>query len=491
MSKPIVTRFTFFETGTFEMQDSRSYRAKNFTDGVVDKLLRATDSGRTISSTTVSSVVSDILELDQKANTDIYIPNGWDTKRLAFILELILDEGSENERRQVLTGYTDKSDLSHNDKLDPETQLYINNSFILNSYSVGGGRNGRIKRRRVMANDFIIRSAREDGSSSRRSRRRDDDDEVEILLRSEDVFYKRDSASMSTNSRRNVRDGRVQLTGEVKLGRRADANAADYLSSILRLGVGSEYRRRSDDYHFAQIDTDSAPSFQRQSVDELASGYTRAGSLDDHGIFRDWLMDTDFANCGMIELRDLEDVVDLECEVDLIIPGRTSRKYERHYRGDHANWGGGERKDIIPDIVKNTLTSILLRYTICEAKILITNQTDLGEMVCNISGEESIIEGFDVSHMIDGLEDQIAFDLGKIISRDGREDITVNVDFNMLNCMIIEVDHHDGQEPIRYNAAIFADGLQTNLRADDMSVLDGIVNDTEDLINEIVDSVSK
>lgn len=489
MSKPIVTKWTFFETGTFEDQGSRSYRAKNFDDSVVDKILRTTDGGRTISASTISGVVSDILELDSNANTDIYIPNGWNEQRLAFILELLLDEGTENERRQVLTGYTDKSDLSHNNLLDPETQLFINNSFILNTFTLADHR-GRRKSRRVMANDFIIRSAREDGGGSRRSRR-GRDDEVEVLLRSEDIFYKRDSAGMSSNSGRNVRDGRIQLTGEVKLGRRADTNASDYLSSILRLGVGSEMRRRADDYHFAEIDTDAAPSFQRQSVDELASGYTRAGSLDDHGIFRDWLMDTDFANCGMIELRDLEDAVNMDCEPDVIIPGRTTRKYERHHRGDFENWGGSGRQDIIPDIVKNTLTSLLLRYTISEAQILITNQTELGEVICNISGERSLVDGFDLEPMLDSLEDQIAFDLGKIITRNGHEEITVQVDFNMLSSMIIEVDHHDGAGPVKYNAAIFADGLQTNLRADTESILDDLVNDTDDLINEIVDNVNK
>lgn len=485
MSRPIVTSWTFFETGTFEDQGSRNYRAKNFGDDVVDRIIRKTDAGRTISSSSLNGVVSDILELDSNSNTKLYIPNGWDTPRLAFIVEILLDEGKNNERRQVLTGYTDKSDLTLQDTMDPEMQLFINNSFILNSYDAPG-RSGRRRRSRVLANDFIIRSSHDpERSNGRRGRERDS----EILLRSEDVFYKRDTRNMTRNARdTTVRDGRLQLTGELKLGRRADTNAADYLASILKIGVASERKRQTDDYHFGDIDPDTAPMFQRSSVDEIASGYTRAGSLDDHGIFRDWLTDTDFANCGMIELRDFEDAVNIDCKPVVLRPGRSeSRRYRRTERGEHENWGGGRREDVVPDMVKNTLISLLLRHTIAEATIIITNQTQVGDLACHISNAVSLIKDFDVEPMLDTLEETIAMDLGMMISRNNLEDITVEVDYNMLSCMIISVDHHDGDGAVKYNAAIFADGLQTNLRAEDEDILDQIVNDTDDLIQEIIE----
>lgn len=486
MSKPSVTRWTFFETGTFEDQSSRNLRAKNFESSVVDRILSTTNGGRSISAASVSSVVSDIIELDGTANTDLYIPNGWDEPRLAFICEILLDEGRSNERRQVLTGYTDKSDLSFSGEMDPETQLYINNSFILNSYDTSG-RNGRRRNSRVIANDFIIRSAR-DPDQTRGRRRRGNDDDVEVLLRSEDVFYKRDSASTVGNTRTKITDGRIQLTGELKLGRRADTNASDYLASILKVGMGAERQRRSDEYHFSEIDVDTAPSFQRSSVDEMASGYTRAGAADEHGIFRDWLTDTDFANCGMIELRDFEDAVLIDCEPEVLRAGRTeSSRYARHRRGDFKNWGGSNREDVVPDIVKMSLTSLLLRYTIAEARILITNQTDLGELRCHISNAQSLIQGFDVDNIVESLEMVIENDLARVISRNNMDDITVEVDYNMLSSMIIEVDHHDGDEVQRYNAAIFADGIQTNLRADSENILDEIVNDTDDLISELLE----
>lgn len=489
MSRPIVTSWTFFETGTFEDQGSRSYRAKNFGDDIVSKIIRKTNAGRTISSGSLNGVVNDILELDSNSNTDIYIPNGWDTERLSFIVEILLDEGKSNERRQVLTGYTDKSDLSFKDSLDPETQLFINNSFILNSYEVSG-RSGRRRKSRVLANDFIIRSANDlDGDSSRRRNR---DRDVEVLLRSEDVFYKRDSRNMTQNSMGTIRDGRIQLTGELKLGRRADTNAADYLASILRIGIGAERKRQTDDYHFGDIDPDTAPMFQRYSVDEIASGYTRAGSLDEHGIIRDWLTDTDFANCGMIELRDFEDAVDIDCKPVVLRPGRTEgRKYTRHLRGDHEKWGGSRHKDIIPDMVKNTLTSLLSRHLVGEASVIITNQSQMGELLCHISNAVSIIKDFDVEPMLDTLEEIIAADLGMMISRNNLDDITVEVDYNMISGMIIYVDRHDGEGKVSYNAAIFSDGLQTNLRAGDENILDEIVNDTDDLINEIIEESEK
>lgn len=494
MAKPVATSMIFFETDGFEDQNSRSYRSKNFGEDTVERLVRATDKGRNISSGSLSAVVSDIIELDANSNNRIHIPNGWGEKRLSFIIELLLNEGRSNESRQVLTGYTDKSDLSLSGEMDPEMQLFINNSFMITS-NARPGRAGRGRQNRIIANDFIIRSAYD--MDDRRSRR---DRPQEMLLRSEDIFYNRDSHNTLTNTRRKIRDGRSTLDGEVKFARRADGNVANYIESILRIGVTAENKRRTDDYHFGDIDEAMAPDFDermsdhsRSSVYETASGFTRSGDVDTHGVFKDWLLDTDFEGCGMIELASFESSVVLGCEPVVITPGRIENggtRYHRHRRGDNEEWGGSHRHDVMPDIIKNSLVSIMLRYTVAEADIMITNDTDDGQLIAHVSNESSVVHGNDISGLLDTIETTIVCELGNIISRNGHDDITVTCNYNMLSGMLIEIDHHDGATPTRYNAAIFTDGLQTNMRTDDETVLDNISEDAVSLVDEILASQS-
>lgn len=494
MAKPILTSMILFETGGFERQSSRGYRTKNFTDGDVDQLVRSTDHGRNISSGTLSRAVSKIIELDSTANTNIFIPNGWDEKRLSFIIELLLNEGKSNECRQVLTGYTDKSDLSFGGEMDPAMQLFINNSFILTSYAAPG-RSGRGRRSRFLANDYIIRSAHDtDDRSRRRERPR------EHLLRSEDIFYNRDCSETLSRTRSKVYDGRSLLDGELKLARRADDNITNYLESILRVGVTAQNRKRTDDYHFGEIGAD-APKFEdsvadhsRSSVYETASGFTRSGDVDTHGIFADWLLDTDFENSGMIELASFEDSVVLGCEPVIIEPGkvtRTGRSYSRSRVGDYEEWGGSHHDDILPDIIKSSITSLMLRYTLAEADILITNDTADGQLHCHVSNDLSIIQDFDTGSYLDTVETSIVSELGPILTRDHHDDITITINYNMLSGMVIEIDHLDGSTPVRYNAAIWADGIQTNMRTEDETRLETMSTDFEVIVDEIIDSADK
>lgn len=488
MSRAICTKFMFYETGGFEQQRSRSYKARNVDDNTIDKVLRVTNDGLNMNASALSSVVSEIIGLDANKSTELFIPNGWDETRMSFIIELLLDEGRSSEKRQILTGYTDKMDLSHNDSLDPETELYINNSFILASH-VTTGRQGRSRRTRVIANDFIIRPS--DSPDSRRRNRTD----PEILLRSEDVFYNRDSKRLSRRyNNEDVVDSRFQLSGDLKFARRADSHASDYLTSILRLGVSAEHRRRADDYSNdpGNVDPDTAADFQRMSTDEMASGYTSAGRVDDQGIFQDFLLETDINNSGIISLEDFERLVDFDSEPVVIKAGtarRDGRRYNRARAGDHAEWGIGSRnEDVLPDILKMSIPSLLLRFNISEAEVIITNQTLTGEIDVVVTNEIGTVEGLDTEPFIQPLEDAIKLDLAHILTRNNQDELTVTVDFSIITGMVIGINRHDGDGEISYNAAIWADGLQTCMRSSDRKILDEIVNDTDDIIEDILEA---
>lgn len=477
MSRPLVLKAVFFETGTYENQISRSYKSKSFSDNILDKLVRSTNRGRSINANNVSSVVDEILTIDANRPTQVLVPNGWDTKRLTFLISILMDEGKSTEFVQVLTGYTNYSDLSLDHTMDPDMELYFNNSFIVSSFVAPGPRGSR-RRRRVMANDYIIRPS----SGEFDSREASD----EILIRSEDIFYSRDTANLpSVIGGRDVTDGRSRLDGDIPLARRAESSAATYLAQILRTGRNAERKRRMQDYTFQDINVDDAPEFSKESADELAGAACRAGTVEDHGIFADFMLDTEFANCGIITLGDLEAHCDFKGEIELIDTG--SAKYGRPRRGDYATWGGSRREDVLPDIIKNYVVAILLTHNISKANILISNFSKTGQMEVNITNEFGLIEELDVEDFVEAAEDAIVMEVGPIISRNGHESITVDISFDILTGMIIGIDHHDGQGEETWNAAIWSDGVQTNMRADASSILDEIANDASDVIDALLE----
>lgn len=480
-SRPLVLEAIFFETGTYEKQVARSYKAKSIGDSVLDELLELTDDGNAINSTSISPIVDSIITLDANRARKVSIPHGWDEPRLTFLICLLIDEGKANETYQILTGYTEYSDLSLDNKMDPDMKLYINNSIMINTFEVNEG--GRKRRRsKVAANEILLRSSFDDD---------DDGDEVDVLLRAQDVFCRRDIASLpDAIGDTEITDLRPHLDGEIVFGRRSDTIASNYVSSILRAGVSAETMRRNTDYHFADIDTTVAADFDRiaESPDELAAERLRAGYATNHGAINDFMAETDFLNSGVITLGDLESSCDFENNPVVMGAGRTtgSKQYRRSRAGDFDEWGGSRKEDVLPDLIKSYVSGVLFVYNINSCSLIMTNQTHDGNCKAIITNAKGIFERFGLRPNVQAAEDALVAEVFPILSNNDALDLTVRVDFRTMEGMIIEIDHHDGRGPVVRNAAIWSDQLSTNIRADDDRILDEIANDTSDIIDEIL-----
>jgi len=90
-----------------------------------------------ISSIEVANSLPSLMSLDNEPQSMAVIPNGWDTKRFRFMLVTEEITGGGTVFMNTYQGYTSYMDISYNNQLDPNMELYIN-SVIISKVSPNG-----------------------------------------------------------------------------------------------------------------------------------------------------------------------------------------------------------------------------------------------------------------------------------------------------------------------------------------------------------------
>ena len=129
-----VTMLNFVETGTFNPMHYRPY-ATDMNDSSLSAIATATNFGTNVSAQSLSPVVGMFMRPTAQASGEIAIPNGWNTPRLRFVMQLEYPAIAGGRIIQYVTGFTNKSDLSYSRQLDPNMMLYFNNSLLMQEIS--------------------------------------------------------------------------------------------------------------------------------------------------------------------------------------------------------------------------------------------------------------------------------------------------------------------------------------------------------------------
>jgi hypothetical protein len=122
-----VVRLTTQETGSYNQQYSRPYRS--VMDGSVIRtlgsILEQTPNGQ-LTSDSFSNVAGSVMAPSSEPAGNINIVNGWDTKRIRFLLQVEFIGAKSGVETHYILGYTDFSGVSLQGKFAPDMVFYIN-----------------------------------------------------------------------------------------------------------------------------------------------------------------------------------------------------------------------------------------------------------------------------------------------------------------------------------------------------------------------------
>lgn len=486
---PDVVSATFYETGTYQKQYNRNFKARTMESDVVDRLLRATADGRMINQNTVSSIADDIMSYDSHADSrsQIYIPEGWNTPRLSFVIVIEYPERGDETVRQILTGYTDRVDISYGGVIAGDTRMFINNVQTVGMNERRTSR-GRHKSWRNRANGYIMRPTYDTDAG---------DTLRDHTMRPEDIFNARSERDIMRNieRRRGGRDGRNMMVGDVKVAQRIHNSMSTYITDILRSGISAEQIINSDEHRRSGGSIESRTMLERfddVSPYELAAS-TVSGSSDisTMGILADFTVNTDFASRGEIELDDFERLADWShVKINVIRPGKLNDlnySYDRVSSSDSEGFDSADEYGIAITTIMNAIPALMFGCNLVAADIVLTNDTLDGQARCAVTNAFGYSDDIDLHVASDLLEDRIVVEVYKTLSGNGRDIITVDGRFAIhtgMDC-ILEINQ---QGERKYTAATFADGLTTPMRATNIDDLNTMADDMDDLIKVVLEN---
>lgn len=484
----LVRKLVMAETDSYNDMAIRPFVA-NMTGEKVDLLREASRDFTLTETQNLSSIAGQILQPTFQTRGTAFVDNGWDTRRIRFLMEVEY-ENAGVRRLILVTGWTDKADLSVNGLVDEETQFFVNSVVTLRSIPRADGFGGTQFTTRISNVSQLLRENAKPGSWSSDYNH---STEGALALRPDDIFaqcstqdlvqelndtFWNNPESPAVTDYNDIRSAFNRLS-PVKLTRRRDSTASSYLANTFK---AMRTALHSDEYSTAENVYDKAIN---SSSDNL---------LSDNPFLKILNRETSFLNTSAFKLRELFDIAPsarrLVKETPVI--RRSNLNLIGTGRGNTTSWSEATRETMVATIIINALPAIAMDSMVSKAIISATNDTMTGEIQVEImntadnpprlfindaNARQCIIRFMDLTRQV-VMRDCIQ-SLQAIIA------VTVRLDMQGDTLISVSVD---GGPRTDYLAATFMDGLFSTQLTTRRSDLDTMAQSFHDVFENHFDT---
>ena len=444
------------EVGGLEDQSRRVFewqRSGNFVNDIVDVVERT--NGR-LSIDSFVGVASEALTISTDVE-DVYVPgigNDWDERRFRFFLEMEIEPMTRYNRkrtRALIQGYTDHSELSHGDKVDPRMKMYINNITTVQDFD--NGSRGTITRVVDVSQTLL-------GDMSRGE---------DFLLRPSDVFARienKEDAIADELELDSTVDTRSTFHAGTQLNDRRSNSTSTYLHKLVSSDLDAAANIDTRDTGIIN-DTRDTLAYETSggNIQTVRSNKFLRALADNNRNFK-------FSN--YFTYQDLAEFGDgmrgLDRDTDIVLPdGFGEFESER--------WDGATAEVKAAAQVCHLIPIIMIDCFMDTVSFTVDNSD------CRGDHSELIIEdmtsmlgvNFQDRRHIRAFETRIKREVFAQISNNGHMCVDLEVDSEMCGMTIINISI-DGDPAIRYTFPSFADGLLSPVVTNDIDNADDMAD---------------
>lgn len=493
---PRLIEAIFYPTGTHDTMYNRSYRPGYRNRGAIDRFLEETNEGRNVNNVTMSRIADEIITLTAEVDPDrsVIIPNGFQNERMAFTMLIETDRIGDDTKYQLITGFTDRLDISSGDHLAPDTRLYINNTSSYRSTWVRG-------RRSIVTDDnsYILRGTRDLLGESDGRRLRED---PVHYVRPSDIYYNLSAPGIlhrlsPSGETPQYSDVRSRSGSEYARTRRSYDAPSAFLAQTIRAGIAGrrshEDRAQSRDHD----DVDYNNYMGQMSAEDTAASILESQDVGRNEVFRRLLDVSDFIRIGGLTLEELEDAIDFrDGEVRVweigarrrVSDSTEGRRLSTARRGEGREWHGADDNTMAAEMAARIVPSLLMLNTVGCAVVNISNDTYDGQVRCSVTGVGPLISQLEITGaQITAIEEQLTYDLGNVVSNNGRFRFNMKVDVEMYGSCRIDVWVDDPSTRDEFVYPVYADCLCSAQITDDENTVADIATDIGSLLDALDD----
>lgn len=491
---PRVRSLMFYPSGTFNDQYNRGYTSGLRDRDVIDEFMNATDDGNRINAANISSIATDIITLtsDVDRRSPIYIPGGWGEQRRAFVMVVETDHFGDERKYQIITGFTDRVDVSHGGHVAPDLELFINNITEYREID-----SGRRRDHFISDNSFILRGSQ--GHLDRRSnngRRTDAEDDIRYL-RPSDVFYHLSAPAQANRyggRLAGVSDNRNKTSYEFAKTRRAYNSPASFLSDTVRAGIAGRNRVEERLRRPGQMDDDvDYNRYQdEQDSDSLAADMLIPRDTGKNKVLARLMEGGDFMRTGSVTMRELEIALDFQDanvrDIDFHEDAR-ARDFLPGQRGEGREHHGSDLNTMASEMAVRIVPSMLITHGVGRATLNITNDTHDGRPAISLTGVGGLIrEMYVPTNVIVTLEEALKYDLSNVISNNNYYRFDLQMHYNAAGTTRVKIWVDDRNYIDEFDYPTLADCLSTPQITTDKDAVQSIATDISSILDTLDDN---
>jgi hypothetical protein len=349
--KTLVNSIQFVVSGTYNNMVSRPYET-NVDPRTFGAFVDQTRQGTLLSTQALAGIAGQIIKPVAMHQGIIAIPNGWQTRRLMFLMTLEIENMGASVTNYI-SGFTDHGDYVNRDGniiLDPNMRLYINNVITVrnNARVVAGLGNTNIPMLADAAH-FVrgnTSSSFDGGSFQHRG---------QISMRPEDLVGRIDEMHISkANDGMAVFGSNASFATGARRSRLNNSNPAAYLSKTLT-AISDSYKN----HDYRSDHTEVMESARTNLSDGSIQGDPFFFQLNKHA--ENFLQNGSFT---WSELMYLQPDIDARAKVwePRAFEQRNQGMGMSTQHGTTADWTGGTRESISAEILRHSVPALMAEF---------------------------------------------------------------------------------------------------------------------------------
>lgn len=459
-----IVKLIIQETGTYNQQWKRPFTSgmnpKTF-NSIVEKSI---SNNKGLSANMLTGVANQFLHPSAVPECSLYIPNGWNERRLRFFMEIQIESQVGCIISEYIVGYTDYAGMGQNGALDPNMRFFINgiNStrYMVHTTSIGN----QVYQNSIDASHLLYDNQYTGIQQGNKS----------FSMRPEDIYMQMDVADVQRDENlSDFLDCQTLVTTTPIKSRRSNSIAPVYVASII------------DSYIKAQPHQHMTGS--RADLLRDASQLNKSDQVNDDDFIALLRSKYEGSNGDSFTYGDLFGIDNNVANVTIVLPLTTVNRSTLHQTGVTSEWSGADGETLFATCISQAIPGYMLEYCINKIHLRSTNRDLGGAITTIIVDAKTLMQGVDITNYIKSFMYKFDSELLRDLSFNNQMDFAIDVKCDLLGETWINLSINSGPF-VMYVSPSFCDSLLTPMITTNYLNCMGIASDFSNLLDYICDN---
>lgn len=440
-----ITKLLMIETGTYGEQYSRPYTT-NLDGGTMNQLENIVNQYGDISALSLSGIAGQIITPSSVPEARVNIANGWNERRVRFMMELSTKREAGSITTEVVTGWTSHVGITHNGAVDPNMSFYVNSVIRTRAQQVRTPIGNQVFRN-VFETSQVI-----GGNPQSIFDRPTDPNHLRQTIRPTDVFVNMGKSHIADIQYAN--DLRTSVGNTVVKSKRSNNMASSYMSEIF-----NNYKAAGmvgDDNYGVMSEADRVGAARELAVKSEAS-------VSNDPFLR---FISQINNASVSNSFTYADLQTLQPNIDSIVHMQflsNTAMATVHVAGQTCDWGGSDRTTMVATELSNAIPALLTEAGLTKIMFKTSNRQLGCQTLTTIIDAEGFSSG-DISVNIETFRNKLEVLVLTNVSFNGETDFAIEVMADVLGETRLTISVDNGPF-IDYVTPSFSDSLTSPIIA--------------------------